>query len=79
MTITSHVYEIIFEALEKNPDGLQWSELARIVAEEDSTIHPKTVNGLIWKMPSKYPDKVYKPQKGLFRLVKFKVNSKPTR
>ncbi|NCU43951.1 NUDIX hydrolase [Candidatus Saccharibacteria bacterium] len=72
MTITSQVYEIIFEALEHNPDGLQWSELARIVKQKDPNLHPKTVNGLIWKLVEKNPDKVYKPEKGRFRLVKYR-------
>jgi len=72
MTITERVYKIIFEELEKNPDGMQWSELLKIIKQKDPTIHPKTANGLVWKMIEKYPDKVYKPKKGCFRLVKYK-------
>lgn len=72
MTITSRVYEIIFDNLEQNPDGLQWIELARTVKNTDPTIHPKTINGLIWKLTEKFPDKVYKPEKGRFKLLKFK-------
>lgn len=73
MTITAKVYEIIFDALDKNPDGLQWVELAKIVKSTDPTIHPKTTNGLIWKMIERYPDRVYKPEKGRFRLTKYKT------
>lgn len=73
MTITSRVYEIIFQALETNPDGLRWTELARMIKEKDPSIHPKTANGLIWRLADKFPDKVYKPEKGRFRLVKFRV------
>jgi hypothetical protein len=72
MTITSLVYKIIFEELEKHPNGLQWSELVRLVKERDASIHPKTINGLIWKMVNKYPDMVHKPEKGRFQLLKFK-------
>lgn len=72
MTISSRVYENIFEELEKNPGGIQWSELARIVKEKDASIHPKTINGLIWKITDKYPDRVHKPEKGRFQLLKFK-------
>ncbi|MGE5327798.1 MAG: hypothetical protein ACM3KH_00520 [Thiobacillus sp.] len=74
MTISSKVYEIIFEELEKNPEGIQWSELAKRVKEKDPTIHPKTINGLIWKMVEKYPDRVFKPEKGRFQLLKYKKN-----
>jgi hypothetical protein len=70
MTITSRVYKIIFQALRENPNGLRWSELLRVIKEKDPTIHPKTANGLIWKLPEKYPDKVHKPKKGLFKLIK---------
>ncbi|NTW62071.1 hypothetical protein HGB25_01510 [Candidatus Saccharibacteria bacterium] len=72
MTITSKVYGIIFEELENSPQGIQWAELARIVKEKDPSIHPKTINGLIWKMTDKYPDKVYKPEKGRYRLLRYK-------
>lgn len=72
MTITAKVYEIIFDSLDKNPEGLQWVELARIVKATDPTIHPKTTNGLIWKMLERYPDLVYKPEKGKFKLTKYK-------
>lgn len=71
MTVTARVYEIIFEALEANPDGLQWVELLKIIKAKDPTIHPKTANGLVWKMLERYPDKVYKPEKGRFCLVKY--------
>lgn len=69
-TITGRIYEKIFELLEKNPDGLRWSELLSKIKEYDRTLHPKTVNGCVWKLVEKFPDKVYKPSKGVFRLVK---------
>ena len=42
------------------------------IKESDLTFHPKTVNGCVWKLVEKFPDTVYKPAKGLFRLVKYK-------
>lgn len=72
MTITEKVKLIIFEALEQNTEGLQWSELLKIIKEKDSSIHPKTANGIVWKLIEKHPGEVYKPAKGLFRLVKYK-------
>ncbi|MCU0667326.1 MAG: hypothetical protein MUF85_01790 [Patescibacteria group bacterium] len=71
-TITSLIYTIIFELLEQNKDGLRWVDLLKMIKEKDPTLHPKTVNGCVWKLTQKYPDKVYKPNKGLFRLTKFK-------
>ncbi len=40
--------------------------------ESDPTLHPKTVNGRVWKLVENHPDKVYKPSKGLFRLLKYR-------
>lgn len=66
-TITGQIYEEIFEVLRKNPEGVRWSELTKEL-NKSGKFHPKTINGCIWKLVEKYPDKVYKPEKGLFRL-----------
>lgn len=71
-TITGRVYITIFKLLEKNPDGLRWSELLKKIKESDPSFHPKTVNGCVWKLLEKYPNKVYKPFKWVFRLSKYK-------
>ena len=44
--------------------------LAQLEAS-DASWHPKTVNGCVWKLVERFPDRVYKPSKGLFRLVKY--------
>jgi hypothetical protein len=68
--ITHQINDKIFELLEKHPEGMRWVNLRK--ALENPKFHPKTVNGLIWNLTEKFPDKVYKPEKGLFRLTKFK-------
>lgn len=70
-TVTGKIYAKAFELLEKHPQGLHWSELIAEI-EKSGKFHPKTVNGCIWKMTEKFPDRVYKPEKGLFRLLKYK-------
>lgn len=72
MTITQRIYTKAFEILEEHPEGIQWSQLISQILESDNTLHPKTVNGCIWKLIEKFPDKVYKPKKGLFLLLKYK-------
>jgi hypothetical protein len=69
-SITNQIYEKIFELLERNPEGLRWSDLLSKITESNPNLHPKTVNGTIWKLIEKYPDKVYKPSKGVFQLKK---------
>ncbi len=70
--VTHRISAKALELLEQHPEGLQWSELARKIREAEPSFHPKTVNGIIWKLIAKYPDQVYKPSKGLFRLLKYK-------
>ncbi len=72
LKITERIYAKIFELLEQHPEGLRWSELNAKIIDSDPTFHPKTVNGCVWKLVQKFPDKVYKPSKGLFRLKKYK-------
>jgi len=71
-TIREQVENKIFELLEQHPEGLNWTDLAKMVQVPDNRFHPKTVNGIIWKIPNKYPDQIYKPAKGIFRLIKYR-------
>jgi hypothetical protein len=69
-TVTGRIYETIFELLEQHPEGIRWSELNARVEASDSSLHPKTINGCVWRLVEKYPERVYKPSKGVFRLTK---------
>lgn len=71
-TITGRIYAETFKLLEEHSEGLHWSELISKINDSDHGFHPKTVNGCVWKLIEKFPDKVYKPSKGLFRLLKYK-------
>lgn len=69
--VTARINEKALELLEKHPEGLSWTEL-RSKIEKSEKFHPKTVNGCVWKLPQKFPDKIYKPSRGIFRLKKYK-------
>ena len=71
-TATKRIHDIIFKLLEKNPDGMRWTDLLKSILKKDPSLHPKTVNGMVWKLMQNNPDKVYKPSKGVFRLTKYK-------
>jgi hypothetical protein len=71
-TITGRINAKALELLDQHPEGLRWSELNAKIEASDPSFHPKTVNGCIWKLVEKYPDEVYKPSKGLLRLLKYK-------
>ena len=67
-TITGKIYLTIFDLLEKYPEGLQWTRLNKMIEEVHPDFHPKTINGCVWKLIQKFPDRVEKPEKGLFKL-----------
>lgn len=71
-TITGRITVIAFELLEQHPEGIRWTDLLKMIKQSDPTLHPKTVNGCVWKLVERFPDEVYKPEKGLFRLVKYR-------
>lgn len=70
--VTHRINAKAFELLEQHPEGIHFSELRSKIEESDPGFHPKTVNGCVWKLVSKFPDKIYKPSRGLFRLLKYK-------
>jgi hypothetical protein len=70
--VTERINAKALELLEQHPEGLRFTELRSKIEASDPGFHPKTVNGCVWKLPQKFPDKVYKPYRGLFRLRKYK-------
>lgn len=69
--VTHRINAKALELLEQHPDGMRWTDLSSAIKASDPTFHPKTVNGCVWLLVEKFPDKVYKPSKGLFRLLKY--------
>lgn len=70
--VTERIKSKAIELLEQNPNGLRYSELHAKILASDSSFKPNTINGCIWNLEVTFPDKVYKPSKGLFRLLKNK-------
>ena len=70
--VTERIEATALDLLEQHPDGLRWTDLRKRIEESDPGFHPKTVNGCVWKLVERYPDRVYKPSKGLFRLLEHK-------
>ncbi len=70
--VTERIKTKALELLEEHPSGLRYSELHSKILASDGTFKPNTINGCIWNLDAAFPEKVYKPSKGLFRLLKFK-------
>src|SRR2546425_7163326 len=72
-TIGERIVEKAFAALEAAPEGLRYSELVRRVIEFDGSFKPNYVKGKVYNLDELFPDRVYKPDRGLFRLTKFRA------
>lgn len=70
--VTERIKIKALELLGQNPQGLRYSELHSKILATDASFKPNTINGCIWNLDVTYPDKVYKPSKGLYRLLKNK-------
>ena len=70
--VTERIKAKAIELLDQNPVGLRYFELRNKIQEFDATFNSNTINGCIWNLDAAYPEKVYKPSKGLFRLLKHK-------
>jgi hypothetical protein len=70
--VTERIKAKALELLGQHPEGLRYSELHAKILETDGAFKPNTINGCIWNLEATYPEIVYKPSKGLFRLLKNK-------
>lgn len=66
--VTERIEATAFQLLESNPEGLTWTELRTQIEDTDDSFHPKTVNGCVWKLVERYPERVYRTSDKLFRL-----------
>jgi hypothetical protein len=72
-TIIGQIRKFALQILEINPQGVRYSELSRKILDQGN-FNKNNISGATWDLDATYPDKVYKPDRGLFRLLKFKEN-----
>ncbi|MBI3271619.1 MAG: hypothetical protein HYZ53_21695 [Planctomycetes bacterium] len=71
-TIAEKIITIALEQLKKHPDGIRYTDLVSLVQATDPSLNKNTIHGTVWDLAIRLPDKVYKPSRGLFRLVEFR-------
>ena len=59
------------ELLKSNHQGMRTSQLINAIKKDLPYVHPKTINGTVWKLPATRPEEVYKPSRGLFDMCLF--------
>ncbi len=70
--ITEQIKAKALDLLKENPEGLRYTELLRQIQESNTDFNPNTIAGSIWNLDAAYPNEVYKPSRGLFRLLELK-------
>ncbi|MBI4729382.1 MAG: hypothetical protein HY775_07755 [Acidobacteria bacterium] len=71
-TIGEKITTIALEQLKKHPDGIRYTDLVTQVQATDASLKKNTIHATVWDLATRLPDKVYKPSRGLFRLVEFR-------
>jgi hypothetical protein len=69
MTKKEQIITKAIEILKENPDGLRYSELVKRVKASFTDIPINTIHGTVWNLEVREPSKVYKPARGLFKIL----------
>jgi hypothetical protein len=81
MTSRERLTRRALDILDASPDGLRWSELYRKLLEEFSfgehKIPTGTITGTLRDIEKISKGNIYKPEKGIFRHIKFKESVPP--
>lgn len=62
----------VISLLKQNPQGVRYSDIIKHVHDILKDIPVNTIHGTVWNLDVKELDKVYKPERGLFRHTSFK-------
>jgi hypothetical protein len=60
-----------FEILDQNPEGVRIGQLCSQVGEALPDQNENTIVSTLWPLHTDYPESVFKPAKGVFKLVKY--------
>lgn len=70
--ITEQIKKEALRFLGERPDGIRYAELVRLIQDATPTFKVNTIHGSVWDLDRRFPKKVYKPSRGLFRLTEFR-------
>lgn len=66
------IVEKAIELLDGNPDGLRYSPLVKEISKTMPEVPINTIHGAVWDLEVQQSSKIYKPSRGLYRLIKYK-------
>jgi Mrr N-terminal domain len=67
--IATQITALALELIKQHRDGIRYTDLVRQISKKDAHLKLSTIRGNVWDLDAKFPDKVYKPSRGLFRLI----------
>ncbi len=73
-TRTDIIKEKAKEFLNLEPTGIRYSDLVKKISQEYPDIPENTIHGTIWNLEIRCPNEVYKPSRGIFKLIKYKID-----
>jgi len=66
------IVEKALELLDGNPDGLRYSALVKEISKTMPEVPVNTIHGTVWDLDVQQSSRIYKPSRGLYRLIKYK-------
>ncbi|MCC7303460.1 MAG: hypothetical protein IT233_12545 [Bacteroidia bacterium] len=72
MAKEQEIQKFALQILSENPQGLRYTDLRNAIWAKNNDFNRNTINGSIWDLDTTFPKEVYKPARGIFRLVSFR-------
>jgi hypothetical protein len=68
ISITEQIDKLLLKLWQTGQKGIRYSDLKREILKVNSSFNPNTISGATWDLETTYPDEIYKPDRGVFRL-----------
>ena len=69
--IVEQILEAALQILEEHPDGLRYTELNKKIIERNQSFNYNTVRTATYDLDVKQSGKVFKPDRGIFKMLKY--------
>jgi len=61
------IREVALAIVAQNPGGIRYGKLVKRIATDHPETPTNTIHGSVWDLATRFPDKVVKPSRGLFK------------
>ncbi len=63
----NQIRDLALEIVSQHPGGIHYGELVKQIAAAHVETFPNTIQGSVWDLATRFPDKVVKPSRGLYK------------